>query len=485
MVARDEPVKDPYDPTKRAANFNVGAGGEAAKKLIDKDLSKYNNAPHESKNKGVSSVKKARAKHAPNADKPTTASADPSQKLPETVKKVDPQAASAILQNMLSMLAMVRNTSNATSPVTTTKIVTDALGGALAILAHKHGFERVIKVFKECLENNGINRISPEYRTIVKEALALLIKNSIENGPNTLKLSEKPTVIKYQVGGRVPIPVYGFPPDLYIQQYYTVEEDPFPGYIQWKGPNGDYIYTVRGAELHFTNADDHIYSMAEEQLAKDLEPYIIKGKLTPEQLNAILDKNSKQVQNNGMNKSMGQNSGQNLMQLLNMLLGIAGPILNKAKSGHLPQSVMDQGSMNKSLEKFAKNMSIAKKMKDDAKNAFNLPGPLAGLLGGGLNMGGALGSLGSLGSLGNIAGSLGSIGNLGNISGLAGNITSLTNLGSVGNIAIGLGSMGVSPETLQNVGSLMNIASDGQSGFLSPEAAKLAAATGKTITVNL
>ena len=380
-VNPDERYKLPNNSALRSQHNPIGSGAEKTfKDGVNKDRSKFNEAPHVDRKKGKPGVKDARKKFAPNADKPTTASADPSKKLPETVKKVDPQAISAVLQNMLSMLAMVRDISNATSPVAVTKTVTDALAGALAILATKYGFERVIKIFKECLDNGGINRISPDYQTIVKEALAQLIKNSIENGPTKLKLSEKPTVIKYQVGGTVPLPIYGFPPDLYIQQYYTVEEDPYPGYIQWKGPNGDYVYTVRGAELHFETPEAHIYSMAEEQLAKDLEPYIIKGKITPEELNAILDKNSTQVQNNGMNKSLGQNSGQNLMQLLNMLLGIAGPILNKAKDGHLPQSVMDQGSMNKSLEKFSKNMAIAKKMKDVSKGAFDLPSALSGLM---------------------------------------------------------------------------------------------------------
>ena len=129
------------------------------------------------RSKGKDPLAAARKKFAPNADKPTTAGQDPSEKLPEVVKKVDPAAASAVLKNMLSMLAMVRNTSNATSPVATTKIVTDALAGALAILAHKYGFEKVIKVFKECLENGGINKISPDYQNIVKEALTALIKN--------------------------------------------------------------------------------------------------------------------------------------------------------------------------------------------------------------------------------------------------------------------------------------------------------------------
>ena len=325
---------------------------------------------------------------------------------------------------------------------------------------------------------------------MIKEAISQLIKNSLENGPSTLKLSKTPVVIKKQVGGVVPLPIYGFPPDLYIQQYYAADKDPYPGYIQWKGPNGDYVYTVRGEEPNFSNPMEHIYSMAEQQLAKDLEPYIIKGKITPEELNIILDKNNQQVQNNGMNKAMGQNSGQNLMQLLNKLLTVLGPIINKAKDGHLPQSVLDVGSMNKSLENFSKNMSIIKKMKDDSKGAFKLPGALDGLLGGNLNIAGALGNLGNLGNLG---GALGNLGNLGNLGGALGNLGNLGNLGgalgnlgalgNIGNIALGLGSLGVSAEGIQDVGSLMNVVSDGKSNFLSPEAARLAATTGQTISV--
>lgn len=428
------------DPSKRAATYNPNVGGTPRKSTNTED-SKYNNAPYENIDNGTSTVKDARKKFAPNADTPTTASADPSKKLPEVVNQVDPQAVSAVLKQMLSMLAMVRDTSNATSPAATTNTVTDALAGALAILADNYGFEKVIKVFKDCLSNGGFSRLEPIYQELVEEAIAQLIQNSLENGPNTLELSETPIVIKQQVGGVVPLPIYGFPPDLYIQQYYSADNDPYPGYIQWKGPNGDYIYTVRGAEPNFPTPAAHIYSMAEQQLAKDLEPYIIKGVLTPEELNSILDNNSQQVQSNGMNKFMGENSGQNIMQLLNMLLGIAGPILNKAKDGHLPQSVMDLGSMNKSLEKFAKNMSIVKKMKDVSNGAFNLPSALSGLLGG------------AGGGLGAIAGTL--------------------------------GSLGVSAGGLQDIGSLMNIISDGQSGFLSPEAAKIAATTGQTVTVSV
>lgn len=358
----------------RAPN-NPRVGGRP----VDTQRDRYNDAQFRENGEGQEAITTARRNFAPNADRPTTAAAEPNQDLPGTVRQVDPQAASAVLQNMLSMLSMIVNMSNATSPAATTKIVTDALAGALAILANKYGFERVIDIFNNCLAGDGIERIAPEYRELVKEALAKLIENAAKNGPSALKLSEKPVVIKYQVGGTVPLPIFGFPPDLYVQQYYTVENDPYPGYIQWKGPNGDFVYTVRGAELHFPTADDHIYSMAEEQLAKDLEPYIIRGSITPEELNFVLDKNSRQVQNNGMNKSVGQNSNQNLMQLLSMLLGILGSIINKSRSTHIPQSVMDQGSVNQSLERFSRNMSIAKRMQQESRNAFTLPGAASGL----------------------------------------------------------------------------------------------------------
>lgn len=448
--------------------FNTKAGGEKASEDITKP--KYNNAGHVDKSKGKNAVKESRKKYAPNADKPTTASADPSKKLPEVVKKVDPQGLSAILTNMMSMLAMVRDTANATSPVSNAKTVKNALAGALAILADEYGFEVVIEVLNNCLKDGGFQQISEQHQETVKEAMIELLKNALENGPTTLRITIAPETLGIPDNGAIPSPLLEEAPDLYIQQYYGFE-DPYPGFIQWKGPNGELVYTFRNDEPCFETAEDHINFMAEFDIAEDLRPFILEKNLTPEDLNSILDKNIQKVQNNGMDKSMGKNSGQNIMQLLNMLLGVLGPIINKAKSNHIPQSVMDQGSMNKSLEKFSKNMSIIKKMKDDSKKAFDLPGALSGLLGGNINLGGALSGLGQLG---NITGALSGLGGIGNIS-------SLSSLGNIGNMATGLGGLGVSVGGISNIGNILNTVTSGQTPNITPQIANIAVNVGQQL----
>jgi hypothetical protein len=49
------------------------------------------------------------------------------------------------------------------------------------------------------------------------------------------------------------------PPIGWIQQYYSYDEDPFPGYIQWKDPNNqlDPVYTLRGDQPNYTSVEQH------------------------------------------------------------------------------------------------------------------------------------------------------------------------------------------------------------------------------------
>lgn len=386
------------------ANFSVNNLSEYPKILFNTSLGqnpfnfkpKFGEATITKPSEGKKGRETAQEKFAPKGSEPTNAAADPTKKLPDVIKQVDPQAAAQILQNMMSMLNMVNQTSSATSPARIKVTVTDALTGALSILAEKYGFKKVIDIFNVCLSNNGIAKISPEYKDVVVEALAQLIKNAATYGENKLPYSTVPTVIYHNNKNPVPLPIYGFAPDLYIRQYYTPENDPYPGFVQWKGPNGDYIYTVRTAnEPPYHTMESAIRTEAEQQMSKDLEPFIIKGILTVDQLNSVLDKNFKSVQNNGLENTLGKNSSINIMSLLQQLLGVAGTIVSSTKGKHLPNSVLNQGSVGQSLEKFSKNIGIIKKMKSDSKMAFNLPSAASSLLGGNLNS--ALGALGSLG----------------------------------------------------------------------------------------
>ena len=131
-------------PTNAGLGYNLILG---AKKAIENANSNpFNNMPFLENGTGIESVKVSRAKFAPKADDPTVAGADPSMKLPDAQQSVDPQALASILKNMLQMLAKAAATSNATSPPAISNTVTDALTGALSILATNYGFDNLLNI---------------------------------------------------------------------------------------------------------------------------------------------------------------------------------------------------------------------------------------------------------------------------------------------------------------------------------------------------
>jgi hypothetical protein len=328
-----------------------------------------------------------RTKFAKNADKPTTAAAEPDQKdLPSILKKIDPKNLSSVLPQMFSLLAKVNSTMNSSSQSARKNTVQDALTGALAILNKKYGFAQVIETFNIALENDGISKVNIDYQDTVKNALANFIKLAAEVGPQNIPVTVYPTIEYTTI---LPAPIVGNSevPDLSIQQYYISEEDQYQGYIQWLLPEGtlsslgsNFVYTKRTPEQPpYESADEEIYSIAETELANGLDPYVRDKNLTVSKLNELLLQNDSTIQQNGMEKNLGKNSSTNLMQLLPSLLGIVGQILNQTKNLQLPQSVLNQGSVNQSLEKFSENMAMIKKMKQDAEQAFKLPTALQGL----------------------------------------------------------------------------------------------------------
>jgi hypothetical protein len=328
-----------------------------------------------------------RDKFAPNREKPTTASAEPGTKdLPSVLKKVDPSNLSSILPSMFSLLSMINSTMNSSSQSSRKVTIEDSLTGALAILNQKYGYGKVILAFTFALKDNQIEKIDAVYRDIVKNALANFIKSAIENGPANIPVRPIPN-ITYTLIIPTPIVLDDEVPSLSLQQYYTADRDPYPGYIQWLLPEGtlsstgsNFVYTRRTSDQPpYESADEEIYSISERELAAGLDPYVRDQTLTAEILNDLLATQDTNVQNNGMDRTVGKNSAANLMSLLGSILGVLGAIINTTKSNHLPQSVLNQGSVNQSLEKYSQNMAMLKNMKQNAEMAFKPTLPINGL----------------------------------------------------------------------------------------------------------
>jgi hypothetical protein len=368
---------------KNKTNHNTALG----QKPFDSNKDKYNAAQIVKNGSGVEGIKTAMEKFAPNASMPTTAAGDPATKqLPELLKKIDPKALSQVLPAMYSQFAKMRDminfaggsgggtTGKPTKPTPATKeMMIKGLTGAICILGNKYGFAYIFNMFLDTIGGTSLSKVSDipqDFVDIIKQSLIDARKLYEQHGQQ-IPVSETPVVL-YRTNAPVPLPIYGFPPDLYTQVYYPPESDPYPGFISWKGPNGDFIYTVRSASHPpYSSVTEQIFDQSQKGLAKDLEPYIVNKTLTARVIYDLLEKYFDKNKNTAMEAAMGAN-GSDVMKFLQQLVGpIMAQAINKAKENHLPKSVLDQGKMEETLKKKAKKQAVAKKAKKDAKKAVD------------------------------------------------------------------------------------------------------------------
>jgi len=276
------------------------------------------------------------------------------------------------LQNLYPMVTLVSailsgaGSSTGNSKITSgrKKIIEDALTGAIVILIKKWGYDKVINVFNAVLENNGLQFIDKDYIDIVKNALANVSKLAAQFGPNNIPIYEYSTV---ETIGKVPTPLVTVVPDMYVQEYYIQREDPYPGFIKWNSSDqSTYVFTERKiGDKYYISPQEEVYSISEQQLAEDLDPYIDNENLTAKILNDLLDKQNNNVGNNMDEKTLGKGSGSdsaNAQELLQQLLGIVSTITNLQKSQQLPRSVLNSVSVSESLKKFENNTARNNRM---------------------------------------------------------------------------------------------------------------------------
>ena len=371
---------DSPDASKNPHNDKVGGKVKIEKK------SDYLINPTVYNDQGVDGTKVSRENNAPYADDPSSASAPPGTDLPTAIQTADPSGISQALKKMMPLLAMALKTMQSHSNASNKRKTTNALSKALISLSNQYGFMKVITVFELCLASNGISQLDPDFQTIVKESIADLINAAVKNKSIYNLPEDKHPEIVY--GTLTPNPVYTYDniPDLYIQQYYTSNLDPYPGYIQWLGPNGDYVYNVRSAlQYPYTNADDEVIGQSQLYLMTALSIYIValdpnpSQTLTPAILNQILSTAHLNLSNSSTEKSLGKNSSSKLMSLLPSLIGAAAPLVNKTTSTFLPVSNLNAGSINQTLQKYSQNMAIVKKIQQQSSGAFKLPTSLSSL----------------------------------------------------------------------------------------------------------
>lgn len=347
-----------------------------------KDISKT------STKKGVK-VREDVDKDLPKHDTPTTASADKNDasEVLDVLKKVDPSNASGMLKNAVDKYINIRNIMNMTSPAGVTNMMSGALGGAMSELAANLGVDNLLAPMSQLL---GSNLLSDIAQKALQTAMASVMKSTLQNNGRPALNVISNIIPEIDPLGAVPAIIMDILdiPETYVQQYYPLESEPYPGYIEWvDSDTGDIIYSLRGTEPHYPSAIDAVIGHNAAALTSNIGKILgatavgaaigVAGDVAANLLDEAglsdlantLESSLGNIQAMGISAVLGKgvNLG-SIMGLASKLLpNIAAP-LNQVMSGHLPDSFLNVGSVSKSLSNFTKNQALLK-MKKKAMEA--------------------------------------------------------------------------------------------------------------------
>lgn len=298
-------------------------------------------------------------------DDKTIAAAQPGLKIKGALDDADPQRLSEIFKNFINQTEKISNLlnfsnssgaggDNSTPSSGISLVLINSLTGALAILVKRYGYDRVVSFLDSFLNDQTFLILPETYQNIVKESIiSLYIAVSIY-GEQNIPISILPEII---YGDDVPEPVLASVPDLYVKQYFTNDNDPYPGYIQWIGPENEIIYTIRTeVDYPFESLDEEIFSLAEQGLAKALDLYFIdeNSLITINIFLALLILFCNKIEEKTIESSVGKNGNKFSIGNLTNLLGAVGSNFQNAFTNHIPSSVLNKQKINKVMEKAAK-----------------------------------------------------------------------------------------------------------------------------------
>lgn len=320
-----------------------------------------------------------------NAEEPTTAAAQPGQlDLPSVTLQIDPSGVSSIFPAAMQQLMSISSFMGSTTQSSRNEIIYDSLTNAIRILISRYSYDQVISEFNTALDNNGIARVTNNFRDIVKNSLSKIVKDLAEYGPDDIPFPEyeKITEADYEP---VPENLVTNIPNLYVQRYRKYSEDTYKGYEEWYSKTtGDTVYIKREiGSYYFESMQEEIYGSSEAKLADSLDPYIEDEELvlTVDILNELLEEQEVTIKNTSMEKAAGKGSSGDPLGLLKQLLPHVSVVIDQQKNEQLPQSVLNVSGINEAIEEFTENMSMLASMNEMIDEALQLPSALEGLAG--------------------------------------------------------------------------------------------------------
>jgi hypothetical protein len=152
------------------------------------------------------------------------------------------------------------------------------------------------------------------------------------------------------------------PPTSYIQQYYTVANDTYPGYIEWKDPNGTNpsVYTPRNGEPNYSSAQEHTTFATQNHFTATIGNTLLSGQpLSFDTLSKAVSGSLNFTQAFGMSKVLG--AGASGAQMAGVVAALIPTVVSGVRSvfqTNISQASYTSQSATRSMNNFMQAQGV-------------------------------------------------------------------------------------------------------------------------------
>jgi len=166
------------------------------------------------------------------------------------------------------------------------------------------------------------------------------------------------------------------PPDGYIQQYYTVDNDPYPGFIEWKDPNGTNpsVYTPRNGEPNYASAQEHTTFAAQNHFTSTIGNTLLSGQpLSFDTLSKAVSGSLNFTQAFGMSKVLGAGAGG--AQMAGVVAALIPTVVSGIRSvfqTNISQATYTSSSTTQPVNNFMRSQGVLARQRQNMRTGLNV-----------------------------------------------------------------------------------------------------------------
>lgn len=277
-------------------------------------------------------------------------------------------------------------------------LVADALTRTLLDLMESLGINSVIRALDqaafalanfrsafEALQSGGICGAPAAINSMATGTRALVrsyanIQTAIQRGANSpetlrrrLGYTQQEILSRAPTEAFKPVSVKVTAPTGYVQEYYSYNRDPYPGYIRWRDPTGQGapVFTLRNGQPNYVSAVQHSSFDVSGAIKSSLLGAIRTGRLNTSSLQGILTQATGIAQVSALQRVIGTGDPVQILAASARLIPAIYASLTGLFNPSISISVLpNSDAISRSMERFTSAQSVLAVRRAQMENAF-------------------------------------------------------------------------------------------------------------------